>query len=75
MATTLKQLRLEKGWTQEELAQRINLDSSTVSNYERGHRRPPYETLHLIAQVFDITMAQAHSLFLRPHPHLEGKKR
>lgn len=31
----LKRLRKEKGWTQEELANKINKESSIISRYEK----------------------------------------
>jgi transcriptional regulator with XRE-family HTH domain len=39
-AEELKAMRIQRGWTQEELAQKINFSSSTVSNIESGHRAP-----------------------------------
>lgn len=36
----LKLKRKEKGWTQEQLAQRIGVSKGTVINYEKGNRIP-----------------------------------
>ena len=37
-----KQLRLEKGLTQQELADKLGITKSAVSMYERGDRRPNF---------------------------------
>ena len=37
--TALQRLREERGWSQEELAAKVNATKATVSKHERGHRR------------------------------------
>jgi len=51
----LKQLRLEKGLTQSQLASIFNLTKSTISLYESGKRSPDYATLMKFADFFDVT--------------------
>lgn len=46
---TLREYRLAKGYTQELLAERAGLDSTTISRYERGIRAPLLDTLFLVA--------------------------
>ena len=53
----LKALRDLKGWSQEELAKRLQVSRSTIGNYEQGTREPKYEDLEAIADVFNCTMA------------------
>jgi len=51
----VKRERLEKGWTQEELARRIGVKQSTVAKWERKgavYRRP---TRQKLAEIFGIT--------------------
>lgn len=50
----LKLERLKKGWTQEELANRLNVTKQTISNWENGERIPDTLMLANIAQLFDI---------------------
>ena len=52
----LKQLRLQNKQTQTELAQAIGLSFSTISMYERGERKPDFETLEIIADYFNVTI-------------------
>ncbi len=52
----LKSLRLSKGWTQLEFADKINLSKSNVSKYEAGSVEPNLETLIEIAKLFDVSV-------------------
>lgn len=56
-ADKLKKLRNERGLTQKELAQVINVSSSAVSQYERGKASPGRENLILLAEYFGVTVA------------------
>ena len=50
----LKRLRLAKGLTQGEMADRLKISRSRISMYETGQRQPDYETLELIADFFNV---------------------
>lgn len=50
-------LRKEKKISQDELAKMLNCTKQTVSNYERGIRRPDYEMLEAIADSLNVPMA------------------
>ena len=39
----LRELRKERGWTQEELGERLHIHRSTVSYWETGYTDPPQE--------------------------------
>ena len=52
----LKKLRLQKGWTQEKLAEIMNVGKSTISMYENGNRTPDFETLEEIADIFNVDL-------------------
>ena len=54
LGETLKKLRFKKGMTQGELADAININKASVSNYERGHRNPPYAVLCAMAEVLEV---------------------
>lgn len=47
----LKQLRLERGFTQAQLAESIGVSASAVGMYEQGRRQPDGKTLTQIAAV------------------------
>lgn len=54
IGSKLKQLRQSKKLTQEEVAARVNITRSTVSNYERGRRTPHLKDLQKLADVFSV---------------------
>lgn len=54
-ASVFKQLRKEKGLTQDELAEALGITKQAVSHYERGTREPRnQEMLELIADFFNV---------------------
>lgn len=54
IGSKLKQLRQGKKLTQEDVAARVNITRSTVSNYERGRRTPHLKDLQKLADVFGV---------------------
>lgn len=48
-------LRKERGWTQEELAERSGLTQQYLSDLERGKRNPTIVTIYEIAQALDVS--------------------
>lgn len=49
----IRNARQEKGFTQEELAERIYVTRNSVSNYETGRSKPDIEMLRSIAEALD----------------------
>lgn len=49
----LKEARKRKGYTQEELAHAVNVESMTIYQYESGRRVPNARMLKQIAQALD----------------------
>ena len=52
----LKELRLACGLSQQELAARLKMHAMTISGYERGVRRPDFETLDRLADMLNADM-------------------
>ncbi len=52
----LKELRLEKGLTQKEFAEKIDLDAHNVGDWERGKCEPSNDMLVKIANTFDVSV-------------------
>ncbi|NLN48990.1 MAG: helix-turn-helix transcriptional regulator [Clostridiales bacterium] len=52
----LKQLREKAGWTQEELAAKLNLTQSTIAYYENDRKKPTLENAKIIARLFNISL-------------------
>jgi transcriptional regulator with XRE-family HTH domain len=51
----IKQLRIEKKWSQDELAQKIDADARQISRYETGRITPSVETVAKLAIAFEVT--------------------
>ena len=56
LATRLKQLRLEKGLTLEQVAKDLNTTKVTISRYENSVREPKSDTLRQLAHYFDVSI-------------------
>lgn len=52
----VKQLRKDRGWSQDETAARLGVTRAAVGNWEQGIREPDYVTLEKIADVFNCEM-------------------
>ena len=52
----LRNLRLSHNLTQVELAKKLNLSRSAISNYEQGKMQPSIETLIKISDIFEISI-------------------
>lgn len=50
----IKEARMMKGWTQEQLAEKVDLSSDHVSVIERGAKPPKFETFIVIANALEI---------------------
>lgn len=54
----LKELRKRKGYTQEELATKVNVVRQTVSKWEKGLSVPDADSLQKIAEVLEVDVSQ-----------------
>ena len=54
----LRQLRTKQGWSQEELAYRVGMDVSYLSEIENGHKEPCLRKIRELAQGLGITMSR-----------------
>ena len=52
----LKSLRLESGFTQKQLGERLGIGQTTIACYENGTREPHIESLIAYADLFDCTV-------------------
>ena len=52
----LKNLRLQKGWRQEDLAKRLKTTQRKVSYWESGKIEPDLDTLWELADLFDVSI-------------------
>ena len=51
----LKELRLEKGIRQKDVADAIGVTANAIANYEQGTREPNFEILKALCKFFEVT--------------------
>ncbi len=56
LGENIKILRTEKGYTQYELAEKLNVHFQTVSKWERGASLPDFSMLGIIAKELDVSL-------------------
>ncbi|MBO0530365.1 MULTISPECIES: helix-turn-helix domain-containing protein [Clostridium] len=52
----LKELREEKGMTQEQLGKLLNITKQAVYSYEKGDNEPTIDALVKIADIFNVSL-------------------
>lgn len=57
----VRELRLARGWSQEELGERCDLDRTYVSGIERGVRNPTLTVIASIAAGFKVAIEELFS--------------
>lgn len=55
--TKLEALRLQKGWTQREVAERLHISGSIISQIEKGFRRAYPKIMRQLAEVFEVEVS------------------
>ena len=56
LGTNIKEYRLKKGYTQEQLAYELGVSPQTVSRWENGNTYPDIVMLPIIAELFDTSI-------------------
>ena len=52
----IKELRIQKGFTQTEIAKKLKIDKSTVSKWETGESLPRADKLFKLAKILNCTV-------------------
>jgi transcriptional regulator with XRE-family HTH domain len=55
--TKLESLRRQKGWSQRELAEKLHISGSIISQIERGFRRAYPKIMRQLAEVFEVEVS------------------
>ena len=58
LAANVKRLRLERGWSQEELADRAGKHRTFISQIERVVKTPTIDTVDAIAKALGVTIGE-----------------
>jgi transcriptional regulator with XRE-family HTH domain len=57
----IRTLRLKRGWTQVEMAEKVGIDRSFLADVERGKRNVSILNLELIAKGLRVSLSQLFS--------------
>jgi transcriptional regulator with XRE-family HTH domain len=75
IGATIRLLRLEAGLSQEQLALRVKINASEISNLERGLRNPKWETMKRLAKGLGVPCWQMVRIAeMLDHESGKGKK-
>ncbi|RLL44997.1 transcriptional regulator [Oceanobacillus piezotolerans] len=58
MKTRIKEKRMERGMTQEDLSQRLRVSRQTIISLEKGKYKPSLILAHKLAQTFGCTIEE-----------------
>ncbi|ACM61504.1 helix-turn-helix protein [Caldicellulosiruptor bescii] len=67
----LKDLRMQKKMSRQELAKMLELSESAIAKYEEGQRSPDLNTLIKIAKFFDVSTDYLLGLTNIPKPEMD----
>lgn len=54
----LRLYRLERGWTQKQLAEMVKVDRTTIRDYELGKINPSLDVAKRLSQIFGIPIEE-----------------
>lgn len=57
IASRLRELRSERGWTQEQAAREIGCSWRALQRWERGHAQPTWKSVQVLAKGYGVTPA------------------
>lgn len=57
LPTKLKSLRIEKGYTQHYVAEKLGVTRTTIYNYETGKRSPHLNELQKLAAIYSVDLS------------------
>jgi transcriptional regulator with XRE-family HTH domain len=69
LGAIIEQLRVERGWSQDQLAERIGITKSSLSRMEHDNQWPRPETLEALATALGVKIYQLFALaYAEPLP-------
>lgn len=60
LAYTMKMLRIMRGYTQQDIADKLHKTTNAVSNWELGNTSPPVDDLMELCKLYDVTPNQMY---------------
>lgn len=73
LANKLAELRKQKGLSQEELADKLNVSRQTISKWERGEASPDTDNLVELAKLYEISLDKLLGLKVEDQKEIKGE--
>ena len=73
LANKLAELRKQKGLSQEELADKLNVSRQTISKWERGEASPDTDNLVELAKLYEISLDKLLGLKVEEQKEIKGE--
>lgn len=70
----IKELRIQNGWRQQDLAARLNTNQQTVGRYETGARGLDVETIFRLCEIFGVSADYLLGRAALPSPELSEEE-
>lgn len=74
IASQIKKLRNQRGWTQSQLADRLSVSKQTVSNWETGIKVPRMGSLQNLADLFNVKIGEITNASINDYGNLSTPK-
>lgn len=58
LGKNIKKFRLLKGWSQQQLGEKMGVSRQTITNWETDYRDPDLEKAFKLAEIFDISLEE-----------------
>ncbi len=68
MNLSIRQERINKGWSQEYVAKKVDLSPEAIQMIETGKRKPSYDVLVKLEDLFKLTHRQLFSVADESNP-------
>lgn len=68
----IRELRIQRGMTQVDLAKRLGVSKSVVSSYENGVHLPPYDILIRLSALFGVSCDYLLGMSDTPYISVDG---
>ena len=63
ISNQIKKFRLQHGWTQAQLADKLNVSTQTISNWETGLKSPRMGAIEKMATLFNVNESEIISAY------------
>ena len=67
LCARLRKLRNSQGWTQEDVASRVDIGKSAYKSYENNDRRIPVDVLTRVAALYNVSVDELLGNSVRPN--------